>query len=197
MSPADLKSKLERLKEHLIFTERRLRPQKVRFFEVDRLSGRRHLKVRVDPAPFGPWKTQLENKRFDLLAEIRLLEKQLPPRPRLASIIQDRGRAAHPSFGKRACRRRVRGRRRLLPQGRSVPADRKDLSGLWVKETTEGVLKPLLRVAEPGELFEKDQVKAKSVLRPLKVEPKRPRWKHRAKRKPFWKMFRNFKEGRK
>ena len=194
MDPSALKAKIARLKEELVFVERSLRPKKVRFFERDRLSGRRTLRIRVDPAPSGPYMKQIEAKRFDLLASLKGLEKLLPLKPRLAQIIQERDRPAHPSFGKRAMRRKQTGIRLTLRSGRrSIPADRRDLAALWTKESASEVLKPLLRVAEAGELSESLQVNAKSVLRPLKVEPARPRYHHKVKRKPFWKMFRNFK----
>ncbi|MGH9426650.1 MAG: hypothetical protein ACRD2L_10175 [Terriglobia bacterium] len=191
-----IRAELASLKENLVCVEKSLLPSKKRFFETDKLSGRRVLRTVLEPAPSRkhPWTIAQEAKRFDLIAKIKALSKSLPSRPALRAVVQERSRPAHPSFGKRACRRKLKGVRITLSGGRrSVPADRLDLSKLWVKEANLEVLEPALRLALPEDLIEKDQINARSVLRHRRQDPKHPKPRRKPPRKAFFKMFRNFK----
>ena len=195
MNSKEIRDQIASLKDSLVKVEASLRAKTVRHFvRVAPNSTRRYLRTSIEPAPVRshPWTKAQESRRFALLAEIKRLQASLPPLARLAPFFQDPSRPTHPDFGKKACRKHPSRKRFQLKSGRRfAPADRLDIATIWAGQGSRDIVEPLFREASIEELQGQSFISGRSVLRPLKIEPKRPRKAKKPPRKAFEKVFRN------
>jgi hypothetical protein len=189
-----VREKLAFLKRELVRVEALLTSSVERHYASH--SGRRYLVTKVAPPPSRkhPWTLEQEALRNRLYHDILALEKTLKPKPRLrVEVKQDPTRPPHDSFGRRAIRRKLKGVRITLPPSRrSAFPDRPNVSLPWGAHS-RALAANLCRDALPGEFTGVNKPSGVSVMRHLRPTPKHPRPKVKPKRKPFYKVFRNFK----